>query len=217
MKIQILQRQIESRRIKHVTPPENVYVPLKRPHFKRNVVSNHYFCGDMLVLMGLHFDTLDSVDPIKLIKWLLDMTKGQKKVPPCWFAKNDRLENGVFSTTPRLFPFKNSAKKTCQAQEIPPSTGMKRPLFCWCIVSRGFPETPLFPGQVSTDLFGDDVNFFYGAFSESLATLRWESGPALFVPVLAALRANVGIGIFDKVPSSVPMASPDEVCNRSRL
>lgn len=88
---------------------------------------------------------------------------------------------------------------------------MKRPLFCWCIVSRGFPETPLFPGQVSTDLSGDDVNLFYGAFSESLATLRWESGPALFVPVLAALRANVGIGIFDKVPSSVPMASPDKV------
>lgn len=81
----------------------------------------------------------------------------------------------------------------------------------------GFPRTFPFSGQVSTGLSGDDVNLFYGAFSESLATLRWESGPALFVPVLAALRANVGIGIFDKVPSSVPMASPDKVCNRSRL
>lgn len=34
------------------------------------------------------------------------------------------------------------------------------------------------------------------------------------MPVLAALRANVGIGIFDKVPSSVPMASPDKVTHQ---
>ena len=48
MKIQILQRQIESRRIKHVAPPENVYVPLKE------AISKRMYCSLQPLLSGGH-------------------------------------------------------------------------------------------------------------------------------------------------------------------